>query len=158
MILVEVLYAISAIFLSIYGLNNLVLTWLYFRHRKDDVLVPDPPDEWPFVTVQLPIYNEMHIVTRLVETSATLDYPRDRLEIQVLDDSDDGTREIAVQAIDAARLIGVDIVHITRAERSGFKAGALSEGLSTSRGEFVAVFDAEHFRLNGFTGPQDHAA
>jgi len=149
MILVEVLYAISAILLSIYGLNNLVLTWLYLRHRKDTIFIPDPPDEWPFVTVQLPIYNEMHIVTRLVETTAALDYPRDRLEIQVLDDSDDGTHKIAAWAVDAARLRGVDIVHITRAERLGFKAGALSEGLSIARGEFVAVFDAD------FVAPPD---
>ena len=85
MSVVEFLYALCVILLSIYGFNNLVLTWLYLRHRHDPIPEPPSPAEWPHVTVQLPIYNELHTVERLVKAAAGLDYPRDRLEIQVTD-------------------------------------------------------------------------
>jgi cellulose synthase/poly-beta-1,6-N-acetylglucosamine synthase-like glycosyltransferase len=91
----------------------------------------------------LPVYNELHIVERLLATAAGLDYPRDRLEIQLLDDSTDATRQVAAGAIVRLRSQGVDAVHVTRSERTGFKAGALAAGLATAKGELIAVFDAD---------------
>jgi hypothetical protein len=95
------------------------------------------------VTVQLPVFNEAPVVTRLIDAAAALDYPRERLEIQVLDDSTDETREYAARAVAAHRARGVDIHHRVRPRRSGYKAGALAEGLAHARGELLAVFDAD---------------
>jgi cellulose synthase/poly-beta-1,6-N-acetylglucosamine synthase-like glycosyltransferase len=95
------------------------------------------------VTVQLPIFNEMYVAERLVEAVCRLDYPRDRLEVQVLDDSTDETREIAARQVEALRARGFDIRHLHRTDRQGFKAGALAAGLDTARGGLVAVFDAD---------------
>ena len=143
MIVVELFYVLCVVLLSLYGLNSLALTWLYLRHRHDPRPIPAPPSEWPRVTVQLPVYNEVHTVERLLRATAALDYPRDRLQIQVLDDSCDATRELAARlAVDLQRQ-GMDIVHLTRAERSGFKGGALAAGLAIARGEFVAILDAD---------------
>ena len=143
MVVVEFLYAVCALLLSIYGFNSLVVTWLYLRYRRNPVEVPAPPDEWPHVTVQLPVYNELHIVEQLLAKVAGLDYPRDRLEIQLLDDSTDATRHVAAQAITRLRSQGVDAVHVTRTERTGFKAGALAAGLTMAKGELIGVFDAD---------------
>ena len=143
MVVVELLYAACVVLLSVYGFNSLVLTWLYLRHRHDAVPTPSPPAEWPRVTVQLPIYNEMHTVERLLHAAAGLDYPRDRLEIQVLDDSTDATSRVASRVVARLRHRGTDIVHITRRDRSGFKAGALAEGMTTAKGELLAIFDAD---------------
>ena len=120
---VEFLYVLCVVLLSIYSFNSLVLTWLYLRHRHDPISEPPSPAEWPYVTVQLPIYNELHTVERLLTAAAGLDYPRDRLEIQVLDDSTDATRRVAARTVARLRRQGIDVVHITRPERAGFKAG-----------------------------------
>ena len=143
MSVVEFFYALCVVLLSIYGFNNLVLTWLYLRHRHDPIPEPPPPAEWPHVTVQLPIYNELHTVERLLAAAAELDYPRDRLEIQVLDDSTDATRWVAARTVARLRRQGVNVVHITRPDRAGFKAGALAAGLARAKGELVAIFDAD---------------
>ena len=140
---IEFLYVVCAVLLSLYGLNSLVLTWLYLRHRHDRRVMPPPPTAWPRVTVQLPIYNEVHTVERLLRAAAALDYPRDRLQIQVLDDSCDATRELAAPLCADLRGQGVDVVHLTRAERSGFKGGALAAGLAVAGGEFIAILDAD---------------
>ncbi len=95
------------------------------------------------VTVQLPLYNEMYVARRLVEAVCRLDYPRDRLEIQVLDDSTDETSEIVARVVAEQRALGADIHHITRCDRQGFKAGALAAGLGAARGSLVAIFDAD---------------
>ena len=92
--ILEILYAVCVLLLSDYGLNSLVLTWLYLR-QDDPCPEPPAPANWPRVTVQLPIYNELHTVERLLTAAARLDYPRDRLELQVLDDSTDETRQAA---------------------------------------------------------------
>src|SRR5436190_2083350 len=97
----------------------------------------------PVVTIQLPIYNERYVVERLLDAATAVDYPRDRLEIQVLDDSTDETTAIAARKIDEIRARGIDAVHVRRDDRSGFKAGALQHGLECARGELLAVFDAD---------------
>lgn len=150
MVVVEFLYAVCVVLLSIYGFNSLVLVWLYLRHRRDSVLIPSPPDEWPHVTVQLPIYNEMHTVERLLAAVAGLDYPGARLEIQVLDDSTDATRRVASRTVARLRQQGIDIAHITRRDRAGFKAGALAAGMTRAKGELIAIFDADFIPPSDF--------
>ena len=101
------------------------------------------PDEIPYVTIQLPVYNEMYVMERLLNNIAEIDYPKDKLEIQVLDDSTDETIETTKAQIDILKATGLDIKHITRTNRTGFKAGALKEGLEIAKGEFIAIFDAD---------------
>jgi cellulose synthase/poly-beta-1,6-N-acetylglucosamine synthase-like glycosyltransferase len=103
----------------------------------------EPPAEWPSVTVQLPIYNERYVARRLLGAVGALDYPHDRLEIQVLDDSTDDTGAIVAETVSRLRARGLTVVHLHRRERTGFKAGALAAGLKEARGEFVAIFDAD---------------
>jgi cellulose synthase/poly-beta-1,6-N-acetylglucosamine synthase-like glycosyltransferase len=136
--------------LAVYGLHRYALVYLYFRCKSRRARPARRWKEWPSVTVQLPIFNEKYVVRRLIDAVASLDYPRDRLEIQVLDDSTDETREIAAEAAARWRSRGVDVVHVHRADRRGYKAGALAEGLRRARGEFVAVFDAD------FVPPRDY--
>ena len=143
MILVELVYFSALALLSLYGLNSLVLTWLFLRHRNDPVPDPAPPPAWPHVTVQLPIYNERHTVERLLRAMGALDYPRDRLEIQALDDSSDETIDLAAQGVARLRAVGVDAVHLMRDDREGYKAGALSAGMAQAKGDLIAIFDAD---------------
>lgn len=129
--------------LAIYGAHRVLMVRLYYRHRRD---VPHPTGELsvlPRVTVQLPLYNEVYVVERLIEAVAALDYPRDALEIQVLDDSTDETLEVARRVIARYRERGHDIRHLPRQDRAGFKAGALQAGLAAARGEFLMIFDAD---------------
>ena len=129
--------------LAAYGVHRLALVGLYYRTRRHAPEPPPAPAEWPRVTVQLPLYNEMYVAQRLIDAAARLDYPRDRLEIQVLDDSSDVTRELVARRVDHHRRRGVPIRHLHRADRSGFKAGALAAGQAVAEGELVAVFDAD---------------
>ncbi len=99
--------------------------------------------DWPHVTVQLPIYNELHTVERLLMAVAALDYPRDRLQIQALDDSTDGTRALVARIVERLRQTGINAAHVTRPDRAGYKAGALAAGLTSAKGELIAVFDAD---------------
>jgi cellulose synthase/poly-beta-1,6-N-acetylglucosamine synthase-like glycosyltransferase len=131
--------------LGIYGWHRYYLVYLYMKN-KDRTAGPPPAladDAWPVVTVQLPVYNEMYVVDRLIDAVCALDYPRDRLEIQVLDDSTDETREIVELAVRRQAARGFDITCLYRSNRAGYKAGALEEGLKVARGEFVAIFDAD---------------
>lgn len=136
------IYLAVWVLFAAYGLHRIHLIHL-FRRRVRDVVPPSPPGEWPVVTVQLPIYNERYVVKRLIEAAAAIDYPRDRLEIQVLDDSVDETRAIAAERVAALREEGLDIVHLVRERREGFKAGALQHGLERARGDLLAIFDAD---------------
>jgi len=136
------LYLAVWVIFAVYGLHRIHLIRL-FRRRDRDATPPPDPREWPAVTVQLPIYNERYVVKRLIEAAAAIDYPRERLEIQVLDDSTDETRAIAAERVAALRAAGVDIVHLARESREGFKAGALQHGLERARGELLAIFDAD---------------
>jgi len=135
-------YFLVAFTLFLYGMHAYIMAFLF---RRADRRTPPsmPRDYTPEVTIQLPIYNERYVVSRLIEAAAGLDYPREKLEIQVLDDSTDDTREHVAGIVEAWRRRGLDIVHIHRTDRVGYKAGALDEGLTVAKGEFVAVFDAD---------------
>jgi cellulose synthase/poly-beta-1,6-N-acetylglucosamine synthase-like glycosyltransferase len=135
--------------LAVYGWHRYYLVYLYMRH-KDGIPQPRPMlDPLPVVTVQLPIYNEMYVVDRLVASVCALDYPKHLLEIQVLDDSVDETREIAELAVRRHAAQGFDIKYLHRTDRRGYKAGALEAGLAVARGEYIAIFDAD------FVAPPD---
>jgi cellulose synthase/poly-beta-1,6-N-acetylglucosamine synthase-like glycosyltransferase len=137
-------YFAVMIVLSIYGIHRYTLCYLYFKHRKK--YNPNPPrhfDELPTVTIQLPIFNEQFVIDRLIEAVCAIEYPRDRLEIQVLDDSTDETTEVASGIVARYAALGHPIVYIHRTNRHGFKAGALDAGLKVAKGEFVAIFDAD---------------
>lgn len=136
-------YTIMLVVVSIFGLHRYVLVYLYWRHRKK---LPRPVghfDELPRVTIQLPMYNERYVARRIIEKTCAIEYPRDRLQIQVLDDSTDETAEIAREAAEDMARAGHDIQYIHRTDRTGFKAGALENGLKTATGEFVTIFDAD---------------
>jgi len=128
--------------LFVYGANFFHLTIVAIRSRK--ATPPEVvPDEWPRIAVQLPIYNEMYVARRLIDAVANFDYPSDRLEIQVLDDSNDETKEIVDHAAEYWRARGRDLVVLRRADRSGFKAGALAAGLERTDAPYLAIFDAD---------------
>jgi len=151
-IAIPALYAIAIVVLTAYGGN---LLWLALFHASNEQLVegpvpdpdalPAPEDEpdWPVVTVQLPLYNEAEVAHRLIDACVDLDYPREKLEIQVLDDSTDETVERVAERVSYWQEQGVDIVHVHRDDRTGYKAGALANGLRLARGEYVAIFDAD---------------
>jgi glycosyltransferase involved in cell wall biosynthesis len=144
-----VLYFAVLILLSSYGIHRSHLVYQCWRHRRkieralEAGRQPVPEGELPHVTVQLPLFNEATVAVRLLEATTRLDYPRDRLEIQVLDDSTDETQSIARSTVERLRREGTDIVYIHRVDRSGYKAGALANGLKVAKGELVAVFDAD---------------
>lgn len=150
---VIVLYALCLGGLFLYGTNCYVLLFLFRRNRSKgreeyrNLLRKFDTSRWskdlPPVTVQLPIYNERYVIRRLLKAACALDYPRNRLEIQLLDDSTDDTAQIAGELVADYRAQGISIVHVRRADREGFKAGALKEGMEKAHGEFLAVFDAD---------------
>jgi hypothetical protein len=142
-LVVSLLHAVVAIMLAVYGANSLLLTALYVRRRRQAPAVPPPPGEWPTVTVQLPVFNELHVVQRLIDAVAGLDYPRDRLQVQVLDDSTDETTDLIAGCMERHRAGGLDIGLWHRDERPGYKAGALAASLPQARGDLIAIFDAD---------------
>jgi cellulose synthase/poly-beta-1,6-N-acetylglucosamine synthase-like glycosyltransferase len=132
--------------MAIFGLNSFILTLLYLRsnHRHDaKPSIPENNVLWPPVTVQLPIYNERYMAKRLLKSITALDYPHDRLQIQVLDDSTDLTTHIVSRLVEEYRSRGFDIQMIHRGDRAGYKAGALAAGLKLATGDLVAIFDAD---------------
>jgi cellulose synthase/poly-beta-1,6-N-acetylglucosamine synthase-like glycosyltransferase len=140
------LYFIILSILAVFGLHRYYLTYLYFRYRDHRLTHPQPFEdlkEIPFVTIQLPIYNEKYVLPRLVRAVCSIDYPRDRVEIQVLDDSTDETTEVARRVVQNYAKRGYLISLIHRDNREGFKAGALQEGLKFAKGELIAIFDAD---------------
>jgi cellulose synthase/poly-beta-1,6-N-acetylglucosamine synthase-like glycosyltransferase len=143
-ILPALAHSVTALWLALYGLNIAVLVCLYFRHRMEVTLTPDVARcDLPSVVVQVPVYNEIHVVERVIDSLAALDYPADRLHIQILDDSSDATTGLACTRARLHRCRGVDIDVIRRADRADFKAGALSWGLAHTEAELVAMFDAD---------------
>ena len=129
--------------LSIYGLHRYLIVYLYLKNKRN---VPVPAghfDKLPRVTVQLPIFNELYVVERLLDAVSKLDYPRDLLDVQVLDDSTDETRELANKLVDNLRALGLDISHVHRVDRTGYKAGALENGLQSAKGEYILILDAD---------------
>jgi cellulose synthase/poly-beta-1,6-N-acetylglucosamine synthase-like glycosyltransferase len=136
-------YFIILVILAVYGLHRYWLVYDYYKYRKN---VPGPAPEvkeWPRVTIQLPIFNERYVIERLVEAVSRFDYPHELLDVQVLDDSTDETQQVARACVDRHAAAGMPITYIHRTNREGYKAGALENGLKTSRGEFVAIFDAD---------------
>jgi cellulose synthase/poly-beta-1,6-N-acetylglucosamine synthase-like glycosyltransferase len=136
-------YFFVMVILAAYGLHRYALVYNFFKHRRNVAGPPPPIEKWPRVTVQLPIYNERYVIERLIETVAQFDYPRELLEIQVLDDSTDQTQAVASDCVERHRALGVPISYIHRDNREGFKAGALQEGMKQATGEFIAIFDAD---------------
>lgn len=149
-------------FLALFGLHRYHLTYLFLKNRRKTLKAPKPFDNLPRITVQLPIYNERYVVERLLEAASRLDYPRELLEIQLLDDSTDETRVVASRLVSEYASAGFPMVYHHRENREGYKAGALAEGLEKASGEFIAIFDADFVpapdvllrMIHYFTDPQ----
>ena len=156
-----VLYGSTVAVLSVYGAHRYYLLRLFYRHRRQPARPTARFAELPRVTIQLPLYNEVHVVDRLLAAVGRIDYPRLRLEIQVLDDSQDETRDRARQAATHLAQQGFAIEYLGRPHREGFKAGALAQGLQRATGEFVLILDADfvpppsvlHESVHHFTDP-----
>ena len=156
------IYCTVIALLSIYGVHRYLILHLFYKHCDAPVFPRDRFETLPFVTIQLPLYNEFHVVERLLGAVSRIDYPRHRLQIQVLDDSRDETREKALRITRRLAARGLDIEYMSRSSRSGFKAGALAAGLEQARGEFVLIFDADfvppprilHQVIHYFTDPR----
>ena len=140
-----IVYGVFLTFIFFYSLIQLSLAVRYNKNKnQDDAALPKLSDEaWPFVTIQLPVFNELYVVERLIDAIVAMDYPKDRLEIQLLDDGNDESVQLAAAKIALLREQGFPIEHIRRPDRVGYKAGALAYGLSASKGEFTAIFDAD---------------
>lgn len=142
--IVLISYFFILFLLTMYGLHRYILTYLFYRFRRSFAplrLFFD--DELPIVTVQLPVFNEKYVLDRLVQSVCNFDYPSHRLEIQILDDSNDDTSILGSQLAEQYRAKGFDIVHLHRTDRTGYKAGALEAGTQVAKGELLAVFDAD---------------
>jgi len=147
-------YFVVLVLLAGYGVHRYVLVYLYYKNKKNAAHSSEPPGLWPEgglprVTVQLPIFNEQYVIERLVAAVCKFDYPADRLEIQVLDDSTDETVQVASEVVARYAAAGHNISYHHRTNRYGYKAGALDEGMKSSSGEFIAIFDAD------FVPPED---
>ncbi len=145
-------YFIVLIWLASYGLHRYVLVYLYYKNRKNRASSDEVPgyfEDLPKVTVQLPIFNEQFVIERLLEAVCRLQYPREKLEIQVLDDSTDETLTVASNAVERWAALGYPVTYHHRTNREGFKAGALQEGMKSATGKFIAIFDAD------FVPPED---
>ena len=138
-----IFYVISLVCLSIYGLQALLMSLLFLVKWKHNPPIPPEPQEWPSVTVQLPVYNERYVIERLIESVSNLDYPSNKLTIQVLDDSTDETTCLADGKVKYYQKRGVNISLYHRKDRSGYKAGALAAALPQAPGELIAVLDAD---------------
>ena len=136
-------YFFVLVILAVYGWHRYYLVYLYMKNPGRPPVPVGELSPLPRVTVQLPIYNELYVADRLIDAVCQIDYPRELLEIQVLDDSIDETRTVAEQAVRRQAARGVDIVYLHRTNRTGFKAGALEAGLAVAKGEFIAIFDAD---------------
>jgi len=150
-VILKVIYTVCMFVLFAYGLHSIALSVIYLinrRHTLDLDKLPEPV-EWPRVTIQLPIYNEQYLIEKQLQAVTNLDYPRNRLQIQVLDDSTDFTSELAKVQVDKYHANGFDIHFRHRKNRRGFKAGALAAGTVEATGDFIAIFDAD------FLPPQD---
>jgi len=141
------IYTLALLLIFFYALAQLNLLFNYLGSRKKTCDAPrfdlSKQEEVPLVTIQLPVYNELYVMDRLLRNIAKIDYPKDKLEIQVLDDSTDESFEMTRQLVDQLREKGLDIKQVTREERIGFKAGALKYGLTKAKGEYIAIFDAD---------------
>jgi cellulose synthase/poly-beta-1,6-N-acetylglucosamine synthase-like glycosyltransferase len=142
-ILWTICYSFVVLGLSTYGIHRYSIIYLYFKNRHRKPAAISKFDLLPVVTIQLPIYNEIYVVERLLKAISELDYPKDRFEIQVLDDSTDETRELTERTVAELRERGFDAVVLHREDRIGFKAGALDNGFNKAKGEFFFILDAD---------------
>ena len=145
-IAIILVYSFFSLFIISYSIVQLSLVYSYLKNRKKiakHIEEFSDTDEIPVVTVQLPVYNELYVIERLIDCVAEFNYPKDKLEIQLLDDSTDETIEIIAKRVKHWQEKGIDIQHIQRPERVGFKAGALDYGMNSCKGEFIAIFDAD---------------
>jgi cellulose synthase/poly-beta-1,6-N-acetylglucosamine synthase-like glycosyltransferase len=149
-IIVLIFYFLALGYLFLYSLGQLHLTIKYLKAKKTAPVAPAELVEYPSVTIQLPVFNEKYVIKRLIDAVSQINYPNNLLEIQVLDDSNDETTEIAEERISHYKNQGIDIKLIRRPERSNFKAGALAYGLEIAKGEFIAIFDADFLPAQNF--------
>lgn len=141
--IIAISYSFSLLYLFLFSLGQLHLTFIYRKKEKKSRPSPPALSFTPRVTIQLPIYNEKYVVERLIEAVAEIDYPKEKLEIQVLDDSTDETSGIIYQKLEWLKTFGLDMKHLHRESRTGYKAGALKEGLESASGEFIVIFDSD---------------
>src|ERR1700754_3506214 len=137
--LVLATYFFVLVILAVYGWHRYYLVYLYMKNKGRQPVPAEPLEQLPTVTIQLPIYNEMYVADRLIDAVCRLDYPRELLEIQVLDDSTDETQSVAEQAVRRNAAEGIDIKYLHRTDRTGYKAGALEAGLTVAGGEYIAI-------------------
>ncbi|MBK7638258.1 MAG: glycosyltransferase [Saprospiraceae bacterium] len=148
-----IVYSIALIYITIYCLMQLHLLYRYLFSKAEinkNPNLPAHPSEWPFVTIQLPLYNEKYVAERLIDNIILLDYPKESLEIQILDDSTDDTTNIVNKKVAQYQKLGYNICSIRRTTRNGFKAGALKEGMSFAQGKYIAIFDADFLPKRDF--------
>src|SRR5260221_633342 len=143
-------YFISLTILFLFGSSGFVMIFYYLKHRDKKIEKAGELREFPAVTIQLPLYNEFYVAERLIDAACAIDYPRDRLEIQVLDDSTDETVDIVARRVEHFAANGFNIRHLRRTNRQGYKEGALKEGLLTATGDFIAMFDADFLPQKDF--------
>ena len=136
-------YFISLTILFIFGLHGFIMIFYYNKYKNVKYTPKKDFSPNATVTIQLPLYNELYVVERLINAVCEIEYPKDKMEIQVLDDSTDETVQITAKAVEEKRKAGFDIKHVRRSNREGFKAGALKEGMKSAKGEFIAIFDAD---------------
>ncbi len=147
---IVVLYGIAILFILLHSISDAHLIYHYLKSSFKKKIVAPSQNFQPFATIQLPLYNELYVAERLLNAVAAIEYPSDKLEIQVLDDSTDETSDLIAKKVESLQHEGVNIYHIRRTNRSGFKAGALKHGLSMAKGEFFAVFDADFLPSKDF--------
>ncbi|KAF0151399.1 MAG: glycosyl transferase family 2 [Ignavibacteria bacterium] len=142
-------YIISLTIILIFGSHGFIMMFYHHKYRKN---IPKPmeTDKEEMVTIQLPMYNEMYVVERLIDAVCEIDYPKDKLEIQVLDDSTDETVDVVAKIVEEKQALGFDIQHVRRSNREGFKAGALKEGMKSAKGKYIAIFDADFIPKKDF--------
>lgn len=143
-------YIFSLLILLFFGSHGFIMIYYHFKYRKIEPKENRNLNLQELVTIQLPLYNEMYVAERLINAVCAIDYPKDKLEIQVLDDSTDETVNVVKQIVEKKKTEGFDIQHIRRNSRQGFKAGALKEGLKTAKGKYVAIFDADFIPKKDF--------
>jgi len=148
------IYFFTLVYITVYCLFQFHLLYHYKRYHRKQIDVGTPPatlwEEVPFVTVQLPIYNELYVIERLIDSITAFDYPQHRFEIHILDDSTDETVEVVEQKVREYKAKGFQIEQIRRTDRQGFKAGALKEGMKLAQGEFIVIFDADFLPRKDF--------
>lgn len=143
-------YFLSLSILFIFGCHGFIMIYYHRKYKTVNPSFKNEPSIDSVVTIQLPLYNEMYVAERLINAVCEIDYPKDKLEIQVLDDSTDETTGIVHKAVEQKKNEGFDIIHVKRDSRKGFKAGALKEAMKTAKGEFIAIFDADFIPHKNF--------